>query len=320
MAVLAGIDEAGYGPVLGPLVATVTVFNVPNDLVNNNLWAVLSSSISPGPAKRSGRIAVADSKKIFSRAAGLTHLERTALTFLHLLGRPATTLPNLLRSLRADCRKHMNDYPWYRQQSIDLPFAADPADLGTCLNALRLDTKRNGIAFLGVSCQALLVGEYNELVDKMRNKAAVLSNLTGKLLAELVRLYADKGLVIFIDKQGGRMRYRPWLQRSFASWKLQILREDQQASIYEMTRGRLTWHVHFEAKAESKHLPVALASIYAKYVRELFMELLNRYWAKQVPGVKPTAGYYSDGRRFLSDIDQHCKRLKTPMGKLIRVR
>ena len=320
MAVLAGIDEAGYGPLLGPLLATVTVFDVPNSVSNNSLWPILSSSISPGPAKRSGRIAVADSKKLFSRAGGLIHLERTALTFLNLLGRSTNTLPNLLCSLRADCLEHMNDYPWYRQQSIDLPLAADPTDLGICVNALRLDTKRNGIGFLGARCQALLVGQYNELVDKTRNKAAVLSNLTGKFLADLVRLYAGKGLVIFIDKQGGRMHYRPWLQRSFSSWKLQILREDQQASIYEMTSGRLTWHVHFEAKAESKHLPVALASIYAKYVRELFMELLNRYWAKQVPGVKPTAGYYSDGRRFLSDIEQHCKRLKTPMGKLIRVR
>ena len=78
--------------------------------------------------------------------------------------------------------------------------------------------------------------------------------------------------------------------------------------------------MHFETKAESKHLPVALASIYAKYVRELFMGLLNDYWAEQVPGLRSTAGYYTDGKRFLADIEPTCKKLQTPMSKLIRVR
>ena len=91
-------------------------------------------------------------------------------------------------------------------------------------------------------------------------------------------------------------------------------------AIEKLHKNSLSWQVHFEAKAEARHLPVALASIYAKYVRELFMEQINRYWTAQVPGLRPTAGYYSDGRRFLADIDQRCKRLKTPMRRLLRIR
>ena len=320
MAVIAGIDEAGYGPLLGPLVSAVTVFYVPNDLSDKSLWRILSSSISAKSSRLAGKLSVADSKKLFSRSKGLARLERAALTFIHLLGRPAQKFPQLLSSLRAGCLEQMDDYPWYAAQDMDLPHAADPMDLATCLNALRLDTERNGIRFLKTASQVLLVGRYNELVDKTRNKSVLLFSLAGKLIAELVQAYAEQGLIIYADKQGGRNRYRALLQQCLPDWSLRIIEETHHASGYSMTNGLIEWQIHFQAKAESKYLPVALASIYAKYVRELFMGLLNGYWCREVPGLRSTGGYYTDGRRFLADIAQHCKRLDTPMHKLVRCR
>jgi ribonuclease HII len=320
MAVLAGIDEAGYGPLLGPLVSALTVFSVPKALSDKSLWNVLAASIALHPARSSGRLAVADSKKLFTRRDGLVRLERCALTFMHLLAQPADHLSELLRSLGADCQQQMNNYPWYEGQSVRLPLAADPMDLATCLNALRLDTQRNGIAFLAARSQVLLVGRYNDLAEKTRNKSAVLFGLVGKYMVRLVKAYVGEGLVIHVDKLGGRSRYRSHLQQLFGGWDLRILQETRQSSSYQLSKNSLSWQVHFEAKAESSHLPVALASIYAKYVRELFMELLNRYWRREVSGLRPTAGYYSDGRRFLADIGEHCKRLKTPMRRLLRIR
>jgi hypothetical protein len=40
----------------------------------------------------------------------------------------------------------------------------------------------------------------------------------------------------------------------------------------------------------------------AKLARELSMFRLNRYWLAKAPEVKPTAGYYGDARRWLSDL------------------
>ena len=320
MAVVAGIDEAGYGPLLGPLVPTVTVFSVANGLTGQDLWKSLSESVSRGSSKRSGKIAVADSKKLYSRFEGVAVLERTALSFMGLLGRPTGELRGLLKALRSNCAGQMKDYPWYRNKTINLPSAADAAEISTCVNALRADSKRKGIRFLGAGSHILLAGRYNELVDKTRNKAATLSSLTAVFLSELVQGYGKNGLTVYVDKQGGRTRYRPFLQQCFGDWDLRIVNEHKDASVYEMNKGKLSWQVHFETKAESKHLPVALASIYAKYVRELFMKLLNQYWAEQVPGLRATAGYYTDGKRFLGDIRAACKKLGTPMGKLVRNR
>ena len=52
--------------------------------------------------------------------------------------------------------------------------------------------------------------------------------------------------------------------------------------------------MRFEPRADGCHLNVALASMAAKYLREVCMLQFNRYWAAQVPGLKPTAGYPTD--------------------------
>ena len=53
---------------------------------------------------------------------------------------------------------------------------------------------------------------------------------------------------------------------------------------------------------ESRQLPVALASMLAKYIRELHMVALNRFWAARVPNLAPTAGYPADAGRFVRQI------------------
>jgi len=61
--------------------------------------------------------------------------------------------------------------------------------------------------------------------------------------------------------------------------------------------------VTFQPEAEAAHLPVALASTFAKYVRELAMARLNRYFNALDPELKPTAGYTTDARRWLADAE-----------------
>jgi len=62
-------------------------------------------------------------------------------------------------------------------------------------------------------------------------------------------------------------------------------------------------HIQFRPEAEEAHLPVALASMTAKLVRELAMARFNRYWCDRIPGLKPTAGYVQDARRWLVDVE-----------------
>jgi ribonuclease HII len=76
----------------------------------------------------------------------------------------------------------------------------------------------------------------------------------------------------------------------------------------------------FTEKAEAQCLPVAVASMLSKYLREAMMRRFNAWWRQHLPDVAPTAGYYGDGVRFLQDIDAKRRELAIPDADLIRSR
>jgi hypothetical protein len=67
-------------------------------------------------------------------------------------------------------------------------------------------------------------------------------------------------------------------------------------------------------------LPVSLASMVSKYLRELFMSSINRYFAGFCPDLKPTAGYWKDGLRFVNDLKKNLPDVQYDTGLLIRCR
>ena len=54
--------------------------------------------------------------------------------------------------------------------------------------------------------------------------------------------------------------------------------------------------------ADANHMPVALASMVSKYVRELLMARFQSWFGQRAPQVKPTAGYARDAQRFWREI------------------
>jgi ribonuclease HII len=99
-----------------------------------------------------------------------------------------------------------------------------------------------------------------------------------------------------------------------------VLDEAPRRSSYRVRSDGKAMDITFAQSADSEHMAVALASMYSKYVRELFMKLENRFWASHVPDLKPTAGYPQDARRFLTDIEDACERLDIPWPLLVRSR
>ena len=58
----------------------------------------------------------------------------------------------------------------------------------------------------------------------------------------------------------------------------------------------------------------------AKLTRELFMQSFNDWFCERRPQVKPTAGYHTDGRRFLDDVDDLIEGESIDRGLLVRSR
>jgi hypothetical protein len=123
------------------------------------------------------------------------------------------------------------------------------------------------------------------------------------LARKLRATHPDADIDLACDRHGGRTRYREELARAFPDAMVRVLGESEQASHYELREGRGSVRVHFETEADARHLPVALSSMTAKYLRELRMARLNAFFAERLPGLAPTAGYVQDGRRFLAEIE-----------------
>jgi ribonuclease HII len=116
------------------------------------------------------------------------------------------------------------------------------------------------------------------------------------------------------------MHYRHDLGRLCPDTRVDVLDEAPAQSRYRMRRGDSTVTVTFAERAEDRAFPTALASCFAKYVRELMVECLNRWFASHEPDLKRTAGYFTDGKRFLADVDEWIDRLALPRHRLVRVR
>ena len=322
MGIIAGIDEAGFGPLLGPLVVSAVVFETPGD-EPVDFWHRLAPAVAKAPSKRHAGVAIGDSKRIYSPSTGLVHLERGGLGFLSLLEQPCDALRGLLRWLSPAAVEAMDDYPWYRRADLALPAEADATDLRLRANGVRDAMAAAGVKLLGGQARVLPAGHFNHLVAATDNKATTLCDQTFALIDWVWRNRpAGQSVRIVVDRQGGRQHYLPILQRMYPrGGTFRILAEQGDHSGYAMAAEAGELELHFLTKGESRHLPIALASMVSKYLRELFMKLLNRFWTDRVGAhLVPTAGYYTDGQRFLADIADALRTLDIDQALLVRSR
>ncbi len=326
-AIVAGIDEAGYGPLLGPLVVSAVAFEVPAALLEPvppegpDFWTLWRDAVTARTTARDPRLAVADSKKLYKRASDgrdLRLLERAALVFLALAGEHPGTLRSLLRRTCPPVPAQLDEYPWYRGADIDLPTDCTCGDLAVQAAALRRASEASGVRFRGVFCEVLPEGHYNRLAAAVRNKSVLLFMQVGRLLQRIAADLPGRPLHVFVDRQGGRVSYLRPLMRTFDDAAVQVIEETPRVSVYRLEWPDRRWRIGFRVSGEEHQLAVALASIFSKYTRELLMACFNRYWCGLVPGLRPTAGYHQDGQRFLEALESTLRRTGIDRAMLVR--
>ena len=319
MAVLVGIDEAGFGPLLGPLVVSSSTFALPRDLLGGDLWKTLRKSVLDRRQKLAGRLLIVDSKKAKTKLQGIKHLQRTCLACLKCLGGQPKSVSDLLNLLCPDCAKRLGNYPWY-QNIATHELSADDADIEIASGVFADDLDSNSIKLIELESRCLDVAYYNGMVETVQNKSSVLFTATSQLIKKAWDNFGTDDLQIMIDRQGGRVHYGTVLRRMFPECDLAILKETPANSSYELTAGSKRMRLHFAVGADGRFLVVSLASMVSKYIRELLVANINRYFAGFHADLKPTAGYWKDGLRFIEDLKINIPDVHYDSNQLIRSR
>jgi len=298
--IVLGLDENGLGPRLGPLVGTCVALEV-------------GSRYDRPRLRRAGkRLGLEDSKA--STAFGkMAHGEAVALALIETMSgvRPRTaddlfaavSLDGPSR-LRAPCPSGgAHAQCW--GDALTLPvFGGDPADGHRALSRLR----RSRLRIQRIRSVITCAGVFNARTADGTSKVVVnLENFERLLGDARGALPPDQPLTAICGMVGGIRSYRTYVRR-FDPERMEVLEEKRFRCAYRVPD---VGDVAFEVDADDRHLPVALASMVGKYLREVAMERQNRFYAAASADLPRASGYHDPvTRRFI----EATGRIRTRLG------
>lgn len=312
---LIGIDEAGYGPVLGPLCHGYAAIRVPDTAGETefDLWRMLHPAV--GRAGEPGFM-IDDSKKLYSSAEGVSVLESGVRAFVECIVSAASRRALDLRELLpADDLADLLQDRWLECA------AGEPCGHAFDCSPLKDALARNGAEVLTVGARAQSARAFNKEVKRGANKAEASWRIISSELRRLAALARpDESVFAAVDRQGGRKFYAALVGETFESALVHVECESESLSVYRIDHGPRCTRIGFYVDGDSKHLLIALSSMAAKLAREKYMQRFNAFFLQHQPGLRPTAGYYNDAQRFLDDTKTLRRRLKIADRDLIRTR
>ncbi len=296
-----GIDEAGYGPNLGPLVMAAVIAEAQDDR-EPDVWSDLSATVSRagGPADR---LWVDDSKQVLKKRSGRERLFETAIATLAAAGHePPPTLSAWLSAVNAGSLDEVELSRWL-----------EPGDDPPVIWKLHAGQPLACVRWRVIGVRAVVVGpeRFNADLATTRSKADAHFRAFARLL---VPIWAEMAIPTLVrsDKHGGRHFYLGPLAEALPDAWIDRGDEGPDLSRYVVRDRERCLTLEFRPRADAADGLVALASIAAKGLRESWMDHFNSYWKRRVPGLRATAGYPVDAARFRLAIESVAASMDLP--------
>lgn len=313
-----GIDEAGYGPNLGPFVMTAVACRVSDHCCDADLWHLLRRAVRRCSETDEGQLLIDDSKRVYT-TKGLAGLEHGVLALLW--GSDVRNLDSLAALIDSACPNNGEELRcevWYRGDQT-LPVHLAPAELEKGATHFAAACTAVDLECWQLRSVVVLPLRFNALLDEGGTKGHILAHaLTHLLCWHCDNLPGEEDLAFFIDKHGGRNFYAAMIQHALPGRIVFTERESMACSAYRIHGLERNVRLRFQPRADAEHLCVALASMFSKYLREVLMLEFNRFWREHIPDLKPTAGYPGDAARFFQEIRPTIEKLRLREDSLWR--
>ncbi len=319
MVFVLGTDEAGYGPNLGPLCIAASAWQLPEDAPVDSLYERLAAVVCSQVSKASDKLPIADSKALYKSGGTLEPLERGVLVALACLGRWPECWREIWAALDNAAVAQIDDLPWHDDFNEPLPLQTSSPAVAAGATLLATGCQAAAVTLMELQAAILFPAVFNQSVKKCDNKAEVLSLTTLQLARRVLEGLPPGRAVVCCDKHGGRTYYAGVLQHIFPDELVLARTETAALAVYDVKHQGRSIEFRFQPKGE-RHLATALASMTAKYLRELSMRPFNAFWQRHIPNLKPTAGYPTDARRFFDDIGDVRQRLTIASDLIWRCR
>jgi ribonuclease HII len=300
-----GCDEAGYGPPLGCFTQASVAIKLPETMDSvENTWSAFPDIFRrrKGAAKaRPGDLplVIDDSKLMTQLDSGLPHMA-TLWPCLFQLPIPfPETLDSFLNWAHLPHEKTYLEDPTFNPRKT-ITWGVEEQQRLLIKDKLATAGLGHGIAKISMVSPSF----FNKIINKTLNKSSVLElGWKGHICWWLNELPGDDPLVIISDRLGGKKSYTSLFQETLqGNGIVQVIAENNEGATYKVMGARREILLMVRTKADFRYLPVAAASMLAKHLREISMEMVNEFWQTLQPGIKPTAGYPEDGKRFYDEI------------------
>ena len=320
MPLVIGTDEAGLGPNLGPLVVTATVWETES---SRSSVADFAARLSQSDLQLRYPLVLGDSKSVFQSGDSIEGLEQVVLSAFDCCNDSETKIEqvNSIQEFIARLTKQEFsnvDNSLFLRNDRCLPMVAPRQNIKQICSKWLNAQEQAKCRLRHVQSRVVFPAKFNEQIELWNNKSTLLTSSTLELVSELVGQFAGDA-TITCDRHGGRKSYHSSIQQFLTEDWITIESESPQRSTYRWKNLDQEYSIEFVTKGE-RFPEVGLASMVSKYVRELTMRNWNIYWEEKIPGIKPTAGYPVDAKRFFEEIKPMTSKVGISIDQIWRCR